>query len=44
MNKFEAWTITIIILGVMMAIPTGVYRWALLLLALPVAGLALVFL
>jgi hypothetical protein len=43
MNKLEAWTITIIILAVMMAIPTSVYRWALLLLALPLVGLVLVF-
>ncbi len=44
MSKFEAWTITIIILLVMQMIPAWVYRWLLLLLAIPLVGLVLVFL
>jgi hypothetical protein len=30
MNKLEAWTITICIVMAMLAIPSWVYRWALL--------------
>jgi len=35
MNKFEAWTVTIIILAILLAIPTWVYRWFLLLIVMP---------
>ncbi len=44
MNKFEAWAITICIIAGMLWIPPWVYRWTLLLLALPLVGMVLVFL
>jgi hypothetical protein len=44
MTKIEAWTITLCILAVMLWIPSWIYRWALLLLAVPLVGLAIVFL
>jgi hypothetical protein len=43
MNKFEAWIITICIVMAMLTVPASIYRWALLLLALPLVGLAIVF-
>ena len=44
MNKAEAWIITLCILAVMLAIPSSIYRWALLLLVvvLPLAFVLLV--
>jgi hypothetical protein len=44
MNKLEAWIITICIVMAMLAIPASIYRWLLLLLAIPLVGLVLVFL
>jgi len=43
MGKIEAWTITLCIVAVMLAIPACVYRWLLLLLVgLPLIALVLV--
>jgi len=42
MSKLEAWCWTIAILAVLWMIPAQIYRWALVLLALPLIGLALV--